>query len=133
MNLKKDYFDQIYDKKLMTPPWAAWKMQVFKKLYTLSARGYAGTPQVLANTDKTSHSMQLIPPLERHGEWLVKRQRLLGYCTDADERDFLAKCTTWNVNILQLIDAGQLNFNFTRKALNAALLDICRKLKGGTQ
>lgn len=128
MTGNKSYFNQIYDRKLITAPMRGFKMRVFMRLYILSISGFAKTNSSGDLTD-VSHDCAGIPEIERRAKYVVKRLALLNFCTDTDELCFLDHYTRFDTNLLRDIDMGHIEFKFARSMLNAALMDICQELK----
>jgi len=130
MNEQKSYFDRVYERKLIMPPMAGFKMHIFIRLYNMSAAAFA-KPKSVGDMDDTSHGRAMVCALENRAKYVVKRLALLNRCTDDDELRFLDHYARWDKDILADIDRGVIEFKFARRMLNAALLDICNALKKG--
>jgi hypothetical protein len=123
------YFDEIMRRKLVISTYingvlvvgAGQKMGALQRLVDLSMRSYAkpntGMPGECGGGDG-------VPSIELRKEYFIKRLALLNHVKDDDEMRWLDRWTLWNVDIIQALDSGRLEYKATKSILNSALWDI---------
>jgi hypothetical protein len=125
------YFDEIMHRKLIVGEWingtclcsAGQKLGKLKRLVELSHLSYAKPKSDLSETSKGGSR---ISALEYRAKYTVARLAMLGHIKDDGELRWVDYWTRWNINIIQALDAGTLEYKAVKSILNSALGDIVK-------